>query len=162
MQQLTLLRHAKAVSAGDEVDDFARVLAERGRADAPRTAATLARAGADPQIVLVSDAARTRETWSLAQAFFPRAEVRFLHTLYLCPAETLIAEAERCGASRVMLAAHNPGLHELASRMAPRRNPLEAKLRAKFPTAAGAIFSRKTLDVAWKLEAFVTPKDVND
>jgi phosphohistidine phosphatase len=162
MLQLTLLRHAKAAPGDDQTDDFARALADRGRSDAPLTAKALAEGGADPQIVLVSDARRTRETWDLAHPWFAKAEVAFLRSLYLCPAETLIAEAEKTGAERVMLVAHNPGLHDLASRMAPRRNPTEEKLRAKFPTAAGAIFTRKTLETSWKLQVFVTPKMVSD
>ena len=73
-----------------------------------------------------------------------------------------MAEAEKTGAGNVMLVAHNPGLHELASRFAHRSNPLEIKLRAKFPTCAGAIFMRKDADASWKLQAFVTPKTISD
>lgn len=162
MLQLTLLRHAKAVPADEGVEDHARVLAERGRADAPVTGAALAEAGAEPQIVLVSDAARTRETWELARPHFPRVEVRVLPQLYLCPASVLMAEAEKAGVERVMLVGHNPGLHELASRLASRKSEAESRLRAKFPTAAGAIFSRKTPETSWKLVTFVTPKTLSD
>lgn len=160
MKQLILLRHAKAVP-GDEVDDdFDRQLAEEGREAAPRVAKALVEAGAAPDIVLVSDSRRTRETWELARPSFPKADVRFLKSLYLCPAETLMAEAQRAGLERIMLVGHNPGMHELASRLAHRANALETKLRAKFPTAAGAIFTRKNEDASWKLQAFVTPKDM--
>jgi phosphohistidine phosphatase len=160
MRQLVLLRHAKAMPAGDEADDFARALAEAGRTDAPLIAHALAEAGAAPTIALVSDARRTRETWDLAQPSFPKAEVRFLRSLYLGAAEILMAEAERTGAANVMVVAHNPGLHELASRLAQRPTDLDLRLRAKFPTAAGAIFARKSDDVAWKLGTYVTPKDL--
>ena len=160
MRQLILLRHAKAVPAGDQGDDFARALAETGRADAPLVARALADAGAAPKIVLVSDARRTRETWDLVQPAFAKAEVHFLRSLYLCAAETLMAEAERTGADNVMLVAHNPGLHELASRLAQRPSELDLRLRAKFPTTAAAIFARKGEDAAWKLGTYVTPKDL--
>lgn len=160
MLQLTLLRHAKAVPGDD--DDFARRLADVGVGDAPRVARALADAGANPQVVLVSEAARTRETWGLAQPFFSKAEVRYLRSFYLAPAQTLLEEAERAGADRVMVVAHNPGLHELASRLAVRKNALESKLRAKLPTAGGALFERKALDSSWKLQAFITPKLIND
>jgi phosphohistidine phosphatase len=162
MRQLILLRHAKAVAADEADDDFERGLASRGREDAPVVAAALAAEGATPEIVLVSDAKRTRETWELASASFPKAKVKFLRSLYLCAAETLMAEAEKTGADSVMIVAHNPGLHELASRFAHRSNPLEVKLRAKFPTAAGAIFTRKDADSSWKLQAYVTPKTISD
>lgn len=162
MRQLTLFRHAKAAVNSDTGEDFDRPLAARGREDAPVVAAMLAAEGADPQVVLVSDAGRTRETWELAKAAFPKADVRFLKSLYLCPAETLVTEAEHARAERVMIVAHNPGLHELASRWAHRNNALETKLRAKFPTCAGAVFARKDAESSWKLQAYVTPKMISD
>ena len=162
MRQLILLRHAKAAVDSDTGEDFDRPLAARGREDAPVVAQALVDAGADPQVVLVSDAKRTRETWALVSTAFPKAEVRFLKSLYLSSSETLASEAEKAGAERVMIVAHNPGLHELASRWAHRNNPLETKLRAKFPTCAGAVFARKDADSSWKLQAFVTPKTISD
>ncbi len=162
MRQLILLRHAKAAVDSDTGEDFDRPLAARGREDAPVVAQALVDAGADPQVVLVSDAERTRETWALVSTAFPKAEVRFLKSLYLSSSETLASEAEKAVAERVMIVAHNPGLHELASRWAHRNNPLETKVRAKFPTCAGAVFARKDADSSWKLQAFVTPKTISD
>lgn len=160
MKQLVLLRHAKAIPADEADDDSERQLAAEGREAAPRVAQALVEAGATPDIVLVSDARRTRETWELAQPLFPKVDVRYLKSLYLCSAETIMAEVERAKAERVMVVGHNPGMHELASRLAHRSNALETRLRAKFPTAAGAIFTRKNEDASWKLQAFVTPKDL--
>ena len=162
MRQLVLLRHAKAAVDSDTGEDFDRPLAARGREDAPVVGKALADEGADPQVVLVSDARRTRETWGLVAAAFPNAEVRFLKSLYLCPAELLVTEAENAGADRVMIVAHNPGLHELAARWAHRNNELETRVRAKFPTCAGAVFARKDKDSSWKLQAYVTPKMISD
>ena len=68
MRQLILLRHAKAAVDSDTGEDFDRPLAARGREDAPVVAQALVDAGADPQVVLVSDAKRTRETWALVGA----------------------------------------------------------------------------------------------
>jgi phosphohistidine phosphatase len=160
MLQLVLLRHAKAVAAAE--DDFDRALAQRGREDAPQVAAALATEGAAPDMALVSDSKRTRETWELIAASFPKTKVKFLHSLYHCTAETLMEAAERTGTDHVMLVGHNPGIHELASRLAHRNNDLETRLRAKFPTAAGAIFTRKDKGSAWKLQAYVTPKTVTE
>ena len=162
MQQLVLLRHAKAAADSDAGEDFDRPLAARGREDAPVVAKALADAGADPQVVLVSAAKRTRETWALVAPSFPKAEVRFLQSLYLAAAEDLAEEAEKAGAERVMIVAHNPGLHELAARWSHRNNELEARVRAKYPTCAGAVFARKDADASWKLQAFVTPKKISD
>lgn len=162
MLQLILLRHAKAAVDSDTGEDFDRPLAARGREDAPVVAQALADAGADPQVVLVSDARRTRETWELAKAAFPKAEVRFLEQLYHCTAETLLREAEMADAERVMVVGHNPGMHELATRLAHRNTAPEIKLRAKYPTAAAAVFTRRDADSSWKLQAFVTPKTISD
>jgi phosphohistidine phosphatase len=161
MLQLILLRHAKAESP-EATDDFDRALAPRGREDAPQVGAALAAEGAAPDVALVSDSKRTRETWELIAPHFPKTKVKYLHSLYHCSAEMLMAAAELADAESVMLVGHNPGMHELASRLAHRNNPLETKLRSKFPTAAGAVFTRKDKESAWKLQAYVTPKMISD
>lgn len=162
MRQLVLLRHAKAAANSDTGEDFDRPLAPRGRDDAPVVGKALAAAGADPQVVLVSSARRTRETWQLVAPNFPKAKVEFRDELYLGEAELLFKAAESAGVERVMVIAHNPGLHELASRMASRMNALESKLRAKYPTAAGAIFERKDDKSSLRLKDYVTPKNATD
>jgi len=162
MRQLILMRHAKAAANSDTGEDFDRALAARGLEDAPTIGEALAGAGADPEIVLVSAARRTRQTWGLIDSWFPGAEVRFLDKLYLADTDTLVRAAEETGLQRVMIVAHNPGLHELASRLAHRNNPLEAAVRAKFPTAAGAVFTRADESAAWRLQAYVTPKLISD
>lgn len=162
MRQLVLLRHAKALADSETGEDIDRPLAPRGREDAPVVGKALAEAGADPIIVLVSDARRTRETWELVSPSFPKAEVRFRSDLYLCPAETIEEEADLAGAERVMVVAHNPGMHELAARWAHRNNELETRVRAKFPTCAGAIYEKKDDSSSWKLQGFVTPKMISD
>jgi phosphohistidine phosphatase len=158
MLQLILLRHAKAAPATDADDDHTRALAPEGREAAPRMAAALAAAGAAPDVALISDAQRTRETWELAAPSFPKAKISFLKSLYLCPAETLMLEAEKAGANSIILVGHNPGMHELASRLAYRNTDLDQKLRARFSPASGAIFERKDAKSSWRLIAFVTPK----
>ena len=158
MLQLILLRHAKATPADETNDDHARALADEGREAAPRMGAALAAAGARPEIALVSDAKRTRETWELASQSFPGVPAKYLKSLYLCPAETLMHEAEKAGANSVILVGHNPGLHELASRLAYRNTEMDARVRARFSPASGAIFERKVEKSSWRLQAFVTPK----
>ena len=162
MRQLVLLRHAKAAANSDTGEDFDRPLAARGREDAPGIGEALAGAGAEPEIVLVSSANRTRETWALVASWFPDVTVEFLDTLYLADTDTLMRAAEATGARNVMLVAHNPGLHELASRLAHRNNALESAVRAKFPTAAGAVFGRADEASAWRLQAYITPKTISD
>lgn len=162
MRQLVLLRHAKAAANSDTGEDFDRALAARGREDAPTIGEALAGAGAEPEIVLVSSAKRTRETWGLIASWFPDVTVEYRDDLYLAEADKLMRAAEDTGAERVMVVAHNPGLHELASRLAHRNNAMESAVRAKFPTAAGAVFGRADASAAWRLQAYVTPKTISD
>ena len=162
MRQLVLLRHAKAATNSDTGEDFDRPLAARGQEDAPVVGKALLQAGADPLLVLVSAAKRTRETWALVAPHFPKAKVEFREELYLADSEVLMRAAEEAGAERVMVIAHNPGLHELASRLAPRMNALESKLRSKYPTAAAAIFERKDVTSSLRLKDFITPKNATD
>ena len=162
MQQLVLLRHAKAAQLSDTGEDFDRPLAPRGQDDAPVVGKALKEAGADPELVLVSAARRTRETWALIAPHFPNAKVEFRQELYLAEAADLMQAAEDADVERVMVVAHNPGLHEAASRLARGVSVLESKLRAKYPTCAGAIFKRKDESRSWKLHAYLTPKDATD
>lgn len=162
MRQLILMRHAKAATDSDTGEDIDRPLASRGRSDAPVVGKAVADAGADPQVVLVSAAKRTRETWALIAPFFPKAEARFVDHLYLAAADIILREAEEAGTERVMVVAHNPGMHELAARLAHRMNDLESKVRAKYPTAACAIFERKDDASSLRLKDFITPKNATD
>ncbi|HEY0216224.1 MAG TPA: histidine phosphatase family protein [Cellulomonas sp.] len=65
--QLVLLRHAKAEPAGS-LDDRLRPLALAGRRQASGVGASLHEAGLVPDLVLVSSAVRTRQTWDLVRA----------------------------------------------------------------------------------------------
>ena len=162
MRQLVLLRHAKAAVDSDTGQDFDRPLAPRGREDAPVVGKALADAGAEPELVLVSAARRTRETWELVSAAFPGVEARFLDELYDATAETLLHLVEHAKVARLMIIGHNPGLQELAIRLARRNTPLDAAVRAKFATCAAALYTRKDDLGALKLQEFITPKTVSD
>lgn len=162
MLQLILLRHAKAAADSDTGEDFDRALAPRGREDAPVVAQALSDAGANPQLALVSTAKRTRETWELVSKVFPDAEVRFLDELYNAPTETLLHLVEHADVERLIMVGHNPGLQELAIRLARRNTPLDAAVRAKYPTCAAALYTRKDLLGALKLQEFITPKTISD
>lgn len=162
MRQLVLLRHAKAAANSDTGEDFDRPLAQRGRDDAPVVGKALRDAGADPELVLVSAARRTRETWTLIAPNFPAAKVEFREDLYLAEAADLLQAAEEAAAQRVMVVSHNPGLHELASRLARGMSAAESKLRAKYPTCAASIFTKTGENASWKFQDFITPKNATD
>lgn len=162
MRQLVLLRHAKAAANSDTGEDFDRPLAQRGQDDALVVGKALKDAGADPELVLVSAARRTRETWALIAPNFPHAKVEFRQELYLAEAADLLQAAEEAEVERVMVVSHNPGLHELASRLARGMSALESKLRAKYPTCAASIFAKRDENASWKFQDFITPKNATD
>jgi phosphohistidine phosphatase len=160
MQRLILLRHGKAESASDGGGDSERGLTDRGRRDSALMGRVLAEAGAVPDLVLVSNARRTRETWEEVSAAFPAAEVEFDRGLYLASAERLAQtiDANAAAAVCLMIIGHNPGLHEIAAICAGRgRGPDHDRLMNAFPTACAAVFSRDSAG-AWVLDRLLEPK----
>lgn len=163
---LYLLRHAKSSWADPALADHERPLAPRGRKDAKRIAEHLRRLGVEPEVVLCSSAARTRETLELVRPAVGSATVMVEAVLYGASPAELLARIRLVpnGIPSVMLIGHNPGLHQLAVALASAGDDLE-RLEAKFPTAALA-----TLAVAknWSrmergdatLAAYVVPKQL--
>jgi len=168
MKRLFLLRHAKS-SAGDPgQDDHARPLNGRGRRAAEAIGELLASRGDAPELALCSSAKRTRETLELVLEQLdvpPRIEI--LRDLYLASSETLLERVRELpeGVASALLVGHNPGIGELALRLATRGSADARKsLREKFPTAALAILR---LEGAWanatrgaELEDFVLPREL--
>jgi phosphohistidine phosphatase len=147
MKRLLLLRHAKASPDGKATGDRDRELTARGRANAAAMGAWLHTSGYEPDLVLCSDAARTKETWAIAaQELDASPRTEFLEQLYLAPArriQSLVREAE---AETVLVIGHNPGVEDCAIGLA--RKPADkdeaarlALLREKFPTAALAVLT---------------------
>lgn len=115
MELLILLRHAKAVGETEAPDDRSRALADKGRADAPLAGAAMAEQGFRPERALVSAATRTRETWALAGPVLGDPPAEHREALYMADADRIWDEATRAGAERVIVVAHNPGIHALAA-----------------------------------------------
>jgi phosphohistidine phosphatase len=145
MKKLLLLRHAKSSWDDPSLDDFDRPLATRGREAAPLVGGELARRDWAPEMVLVSRAVRTRQTWELVAAELgAKAAVEFAEGLYEASPQALLAEIGRTpeGVGTLMLIGHNPGLEELAKLLAAKDSDPDAlkRMREKFPTAALARF----------------------
>lgn len=145
MDRLILLRHGKAERDSASGDDFDRKLTERGVRESAATAGKLADMGMIPDLVLVSSAARTRETWAAAQPAFPSAAWRLEPSLYHAEERVVRQMAEAAGESSgtVMVVGHNPGLQELTIRLLSEGSapaPLLARAHATFPTATAAVF----------------------
>tara|TARA_B100000686_G_C16627245_1_gene882551 strand:- start:441 stop:983 length:543 start_codon:yes stop_codon:yes gene_type:complete len=144
MKTLLLLRHAKSDWANPGLDDFDRPLNARGRKAATRMARFIRSEDLSPDLVWCSTAARARETWSLmAPTLSDEAEVVSRDDLYLASRERLLAVARTAPdhAQRLMIVAHNPGLHDLAVSLATTsRDQAELiQLVGGLPTSALAI-----------------------
>ena len=170
MRRLALLRHAKAAPQGGG-DDHGRPLALLGREAAPRVGAWLKASGISPALTLVSDARRTRETFDLLAAAFGGAlAMRLEPRIYNATARTLLdlVRATPAKVPALMLVGHNPGLAELAMRLAGGGgdSQAEARLRAGFPTASVAILdfdANAWPDIAHgtgRLASFATPAEM--
>ena len=111
MDRLILFRHGKAEPESASGEDFDRCLAPRGRKESAEIGARLADLGFLPDLVLVSPAMRTRETWAAAEASFPKARARYEDELYHADSGSVRRDAERAGAGvgTVMVVGHNPG-----------------------------------------------------
>jgi phosphohistidine phosphatase len=171
-KQLVLLRHAKSSWDDPFLADFDRPLAKRGRKAGKRLVGWLRKQAIQPDLVLCSPAARTRETLDLiADALGPAARIVYEKSLYLAETDALIARLRAVeGPARcVMVIGHNPGMQDLAvALLRPAAKKSRAKLSEKFPTAAVACFD---LPIAmWAdlqpgaatLTKFVRPADLDD
>jgi phosphohistidine phosphatase len=137
-RRLILLRHAK--SDWPDVPDRDRPLAKRGRRDAPRIGRWLHEHGYQPDVVVVSAAARTRQTWDLvAPELGGSPAVRFEPRAYAASALTLLYLAQELPDRyrTALLIAHNPGLSELAASLAAPPESDRATRSSESDGAAG-------------------------
>jgi phosphohistidine phosphatase len=141
-RRLILLRHAK--SDWPDVPDADRPLAKRGRRDAPRIGRWLHEHGYQPDVVVVSTARRTRQTWDLvAPELGGSPAVRLEPRAYAASAQTLLYLVQELPARyrTALLIAHNPGLSELATSLAaPSATDNGPRPAISLPTAAVAVF----------------------
>jgi len=130
---LYLLRHAKSSWDDPALADHDRPLAPRGLRNAAALAAHLRAEGVVPELVLCSTAQRARETLAaILPALGGDTEILVESGLYGSSAEELLARLHAVPeiVGSVMIVAHNPGLEDLASRLAGDEAP------ERLPTAA--------------------------
>lgn len=177
---LSLLRHAKSTWDDPALPDHERPLAPRGIKAAARISRYLTQEALIPDLVLCSDAVRTRATHALL--FTPleiaTPETIFTPDLYLASPDQILTVIQRETARsetastpphHVMIIAHNPGLQLLALSLpgGGRRTDIE-RLASKFPTAALAHITFEAENWASlipgsaTLDRFVTPKSLKD
>ncbi|KAK0597144.1 hypothetical protein LWI29_022229 [Acer saccharum] len=126
-RRLILLRHAKSSWEYPSLRDHDRPLSKAGQADAVQVSKKLQQLGWIPQLILTSDAVRTRETLKIMQEHvqgFLEAEIHFISSFYSVAAmdgqtadhlQHAICKYSTDEILTVMCMGHNRGWEEAAS-----------------------------------------------
>jgi phosphohistidine phosphatase len=150
-RRLVVMRHAKAVATAPS--DHERALAERGHADAASVGRWMRDHDIVPDAALVSDAARTRETWegvALAAGWDLAAD--FSAALYDAGPDSafdLLREVD-AGVRTLVVVGHNPTMAYLAELIDDGDGDVEATtslLMRGLPTSGLALFG---LTAEWR------------
>jgi phosphohistidine phosphatase len=173
MRRLLLLRHAKTERDSPSGLDRDRRLDPRGREDAPVIGRYLVDHNLLPDLVLVSPAARTRETWELlATELKNEPDVEVVGDLYGADAREVL-QAVRAASGRagdgelksIMVIGHNPGLHELSVDLIGKARAEDRQaLEDNLPTSGLTVFKFAISD--WNdvsvrhgtLDRFISPR----
>lgn len=115
MLRLILIRHGKSSWSDPFADDHARVLNARGQAAARAIGGWLADHEYLPDMMLCSDAARTKQTADLIlPALTPRPKLQVSPKLYHAAPDTILDRLTRETAQTIAVVGHNPGIGILA------------------------------------------------
>lgn len=171
MRRLMLLRHAKSSWPADTADRD-RPLATRGREAAPAMGRYLADELLFPDLVLISPARRTQETWELVRPMLPeRPATQTEPRIYEAPSGQLleVVQAVEPTVKTLLMIGHNPGFEELAGRLAGHGDRYAAaRLSQKYPTCGLAVLDfdvedwRDVTSRAGRLDRFVTPASLGE
>jgi phosphohistidine phosphatase len=147
MRRLMLFRHAEAVHSS-ACPDHDRPLTPAGRLKATRVGAFLAETRQRVELVVISDSARTRESWELARiAFGETPETRIEKKIYHADRRDLMAMARALPDSieSLLFVGHNPAMAEFAMHFAGAgdHEALQRLVRG-FPPGGLAIFGTET------------------
>ena len=162
--RLILIRHAKS-SWDDAVSgDHARPLNQRGRHDAPVIGRWLAAKGYVPQVLLCSDAKRTRQTAALIMPALPeQPELILMPHLYHAAPQTIADAVAQHSETVIGVVGHNPGIGMLANRLVD--SPPDHPRFADFPTCAVAVIDLTqgaSLPQSGRCVDFIVPRDLTE
>ena len=116
MPRLILMRHGRALDTSPDGTDHGRPLHEEGRAQASQRGRDLVDRDWFPALALVSDAARTEETWAWVADEVGPVDLDLQPRLYNSGTTTHLDCLSRDGLPDcVLLLAHNPGISGTAS-----------------------------------------------
>lgn len=141
-RRLVLLRHAQAEGPGSVSDELRR-LDEQGRRQAGALASRLLADQLVPELVLVSAAVRTRETWELIAAALdaPAPEVAVSDRLYRAnPLEVVALIREVDDRIRhLMVVGHEPAMSAAAVHLGSGDDGALHQVRLGLSTGTGAV-----------------------
>jgi phosphohistidine phosphatase len=172
MRQLLLLRHAKSSWDDPGAEDRDRPLNKRGRRAAETMRRVMTELGLAPDLVLVSPARRVIETLDALEPWEETPLTEQIEALYLATAGQILSTLHGVPETvrSVLLIGHNPGMQDLASRLAS--NPASAtdaarRLAQAFPTAALAEFAiagpwHQLQPAGARLVRFIAPRELPD
>jgi len=163
LRHMILMRHAKSSWKTDAPDDRSRPLNKRGRRDAPLVAAQLRELGWTPEVLLVSDSARTRETAErMLEVFRPAPRIEYVSSFYqggIHEIREAVAGVSDEVAS-VLVLGHNPGWQAavvwLTGRSVPMTTANAALLEASGTTWRDVLRSERS----WHLVDVLRPKEL--
>ncbi len=117
MKELIIIRHAKTERPQMGQRDFDRRLTGRGKRQMADLLGHLGNSLNDVELVLVSAAQRTQETYALLAEAFGGAEVQFFEDLYLCSSQTVLKILSQHAEhqNKVVYIGHNEGLSDLVA-----------------------------------------------
>ncbi|KAF4379126.1 hypothetical protein G4B88_010520 [Cannabis sativa] len=170
-RRLILLRHAKSSWRDRSLRDHDRPLSKTGKADAINVAHKLQELGWVPQLILCSNALRTRETLKIMQEEvegFLEAQVRYVSSFYSVAAmdgqtaehlQQVICRYSSDEILTVMCMGHNKGWEEAASMFTGASIELKTCNAALLETTGSSwteAFALAGLG-GWKLQGIVKP-----
>jgi phosphohistidine phosphatase len=156
--ELYLIRHGVAEPRGEAwPDDAKRPLTESGASRLRKAAKALTRLGVSIDVILTSPLTRTRQTADIvAAAFDPRPAI--VNVDALAPGGThanVLAELEKhVRRGHIAIVGHEPGIGELAGRLAGMRHALEFKKGAVCRIDVDTLPPRGAGTLRW----FLSPK----
>ena len=170
MKSLTLLRHAKSGWDDPVTRDFDRPLNPRGHRAARTVGAEMKAQGLAFDLVLASPARRVTETLEEVAAGYGALAADYDERLYLASLATLLDIVRHAPeeAGRLLLVGHNPGLEELALRLARRDGDrLRGEVEVKYPT--GTVVEIELPTEHWakvkegtgRILRFIRPRDLD-
>lgn len=164
MKRLIVLRHAKSAWDTAAPDDHARPLSKRGKRDAPRIGAELARLGYCPSLVLSSTAKRARDTWKRMKGALPDAEEIRTRDLYMADLSDVRRVVTELGEAHesVAVVGHNPGWEDLVSELYGRETLMTTANAAVLRSEADSWKQAFASGATWELETLLRPKELPD